>query len=71
MAESDVVIQITVPEAVVLDSFLRRFAETDELTIQDQAEQQVLWNLQCLFEKLTDREWPSIESASAVLRGEV
>lgn len=70
MAESEIVIRITKPEAVVLDAFLRRFSESDELTIEDQAEQQALWNLQCLFEKISDKEWPPIENARAILRGE-
>lgn len=71
MSESEVVIRVTVSEAVVLDEFLRRYSETDRLTIEDQAEQQALWNLQCLLEKSGNPGWPSLDHARAVLRGEV
>jgi hypothetical protein len=42
---------LTNDEALVLLDFLTRFVETDELTTEDRAEQQALWNLQCLLEK--------------------
>ena len=38
-------------DAWVLFEFLRRFSETDNLAIEDQAEQRALWNLCCVFEK--------------------
>lgn len=69
--ESEVTIRLTQSEAVVLDAFLRRFSETDRLTIEDQSEQQAFWNLQCIFERLENREWPSLEYSRAVLRGDV
>lgn len=47
----DVLIPLTVDEAIVLFEFLQRFSNTDKLTIEDQAEQRALWNLCCLFEK--------------------
>lgn len=50
MSDSEVVIRLTVPEAVVIDAFLRRYSENDRLYIVDQAEQRALWNLQCIFE---------------------
>ena len=61
-------IRLTQAEAVVLDGLLRRFSTTDQLNIEDQAEQQVLWNLQCLFERAGDPNWPSLEEARATLR---
>ena len=70
MSESEVVIRLTVPEAVVLDDLLRRYSETDRLTIEDQAEQRALWNLQCLFEREGDPSWPSLATARAALRDE-
>jgi hypothetical protein len=70
MVEPDVVIRLTVPEAVVLGAFLRRYSETDQLLIADQAEQRALWNLQCLFEKVGDPSWPSVEEARTTLRDE-
>ncbi len=68
MADSEVIIRLTVPEAVVLDGLLRRYSETDQLTIEDQAEQQALWNLQCLFEREGDPSWPTLDEARAALR---
>ncbi|MBC3873973.1 hypothetical protein [Undibacterium flavidum] len=47
----DVTVTLTSDEAVVLFEFLRRFSDTDKLTIEDQAEERVLWNLCCIFEK--------------------
>lgn len=64
----EVIIRLTVPEAVVIDAFLRRYSETDQLIIADQAEQRALWNLQCLFEKVGDPSWPSVEDSRAALR---
>ncbi len=49
--DSEVIIRLTVPEAVVLDALLRRYSETDCLVIAGQAEQRALWNLQCVVEK--------------------
>lgn len=68
MSDPEVVIRLTVTEAVVLDAFLRRYSETDCVTIADQAEQRALWNLQCVFEKVGDPSWPSLEEARAELR---
>jgi hypothetical protein len=69
MVDSYVTIRVTVTEAVVLDAFLRRYSDTDKLTIEDQAEQQALWNLQCLFEREGDRPtWPTLEEAREALR---
>lgn len=68
MTESFVEIRLTQAEAVVLDCLLRRFSLTDRLTVEDQSEQQVLWNLQCLFEKAGDSNWPPVEQARAALR---
>jgi hypothetical protein len=38
-------------EALVLFEFLSRFSDTDELRVEDQAEQRALSNLCCLLEK--------------------
>ena len=64
-------IRLTVSEAVVLDRFLFRFSETDQLSIEDPSEEKALWNLQCTFEKIGDPDWPSLEHARKVLRGEL
>jgi hypothetical protein len=68
VGNSEVVIRLTVPEAVVLDAFLRRYSETDRVSIATQAEQRALWNLQCLFEKAGDPSWPTLEEAQKALR---
>jgi hypothetical protein len=72
MKNEDVTIRLTVQEFVVLDEFLRRFSGTDRLSIEDQAERNALWNLQCLFEKYPNRsdDWPSLEAARNEIRSE-
>ncbi|WP_332848505.1 hypothetical protein [Massilia sp. S19_KUP03_FR1] len=48
---SEIRILITSDEALVLFEFLRRYSDTDQLNVVDQAEQRALWNLCCIFEK--------------------
>jgi len=50
-AMSKVDISLTPDEAVVLFEFVRRFSDSEILTIADQAEVRALWNLCCVFEK--------------------
>ena len=45
-------LELSVNEALVLFEFLSRYSETDKLSIEDQAEQRVLWNLCCDLEKI-------------------
>lgn len=46
-------ISLNKDEALVLFEFLSRFSESDsKLTIEDQAEERVLWNLCCDLEKI-------------------
>ncbi len=46
-------LSLTKDEALVLFEFLSRFSESDsKLTIEDQAEERVLWNLCCDLEKI-------------------
>ncbi len=42
---------ITADEAIVFFELLQRFSVTNELVIEDQAEERLLWNLCCLSEK--------------------
>jgi hypothetical protein len=49
--KDDVTVTLTSDEVVVLFEFLRRFSDTDTLSIEDQAEERALWNLCCIFEK--------------------
>jgi len=50
MLEETVHIGISKARALVLYEFLSRFIEDKGLVIQDQAEERVLWDLQCDLE---------------------
>lgn len=72
---TDVQISLSADEAIVLFEFLRRFSDSDDLTIVDQAEQRVLWNLCCILERgaLTPftGDWPVLlQQARERLRDE-
>ena len=49
---NQVEIKFSKDEAVVLFEFLFRFIEENKLQINDNAETNVLWNLQCKLEKV-------------------
>ena len=52
MSEQKVNIELTKEAAIVLFEFLQRFNENDDLNrFEDQAEQRVLWNIECILEK--------------------
>lgn len=51
MSAETIKIEVNSDEALILFEFLSRYSDTDELTIEDQAEQRVLWNLNCDLEK--------------------
>jgi hypothetical protein len=52
MANDKVNIELTKEEAIVLFEFLSRFNENDNLSrFEDQSEQRVLWNVECILEK--------------------
>ena len=54
----------TPAEAVLLDSILHRYSASGKLIVETSAEQQCLWNVECLLEKHGDRPvWPSHEDA--------
>jgi hypothetical protein len=57
-------IPLTADEAVVLFEFVRRFSDSNVLTIVDQAEQRALWNLCCIFERgplgSIEGDWPDL-----------
>jgi hypothetical protein len=64
-------IDMTPSEAVLLDSILRRYSESNILTVENAAEQQCLWNIQCLLEKHGDQPvWPCLNDATADLTPE-
>ncbi len=51
MNEAFIKIGLTENEALVLFEFLSRFSDSDELSIEDQAEQRVLLDIYCMLEK--------------------
>ena len=69
--ENEVTISLTVDEAVVLLGLTQRYSETNQLTIEDQAEQLALWNLCCLLEKADKDSAISFEVSRAALRDQV
>lgn len=50
--EEFVKLSLTKNEAIVFFEFLSRFSHEEKLVIEDQAEERVLWNLQCDLEKV-------------------
>ena len=53
MSEQKVNIELTKEEAIVLFEFLGKFNENDDLNrFEDQAEQRVLWDIECVLEKV-------------------
>lgn len=54
--EGKIIIEFSKNEALVLSDWLYRFNENDNLEkqIEDQAEERVLWDLECCFEKTID-----------------
>ena len=68
---SHVKLTVTASEFVVLDSILRRFSEADDFTVNDAAERQALYNLQCLCEKhAAQAALPEMQDAKRELSGE-
>ena len=61
---TDVQLSLTADEATVLFEFVRRFSDSGDLTIVDQAEQRVLWNLCCILERGAmahlQGDWPDL-----------
>jgi hypothetical protein len=52
MTKDKINIELTKEEAIVLFEFLGRFNENDALDkFEDQAEQRVLWDIECILEK--------------------
>jgi len=52
MSDEKVNIELTKEEAIVFFEFLGRFNEKVDLSIfEDQAEQRVLWDIECILEK--------------------
>lgn len=52
MSRDPIKIELNDDQALVLFEFLSRFSDTDELKIEDQSEERVLWNMCCELEKI-------------------
>lgn len=52
--EDEIHISLNRDEALVFFEFLSRFSVNDNLTIENQAKERVLWDLCCVFEKVLD-----------------
>lgn len=52
MSAETIKIELNSDEALILFEFLSRYSDTDTLTVEDQPEQRVLWNLCCDLEKV-------------------
>ena len=52
MSKAPISIELSSDEAIIFFEFLSRYSDTDRLTIEDQAEQRVLWNMCCNLEKI-------------------
>ena len=51
MSQKKIHIDLTNDEALVLFEFLSRYSKNEQLKIEHQAEQRVLWNLEAILEK--------------------
>lgn len=51
MSQPEITVTLSSAEAIILFDFLSRFSQHDTLSIEDQAEERVLWDLLCLLEK--------------------
>jgi len=52
MPDKKINIELTNDEAIVLFEFLGRFNENDDLSrFEDQSEQRILWDLECILAK--------------------
>jgi hypothetical protein len=54
MAEDDVALELTRDEAIVVFAWLSRFNNQPTPGFEDQAEQRVLWDLECMLESALD-----------------
>ena len=51
MKDEQVTLQLTNAEALVLFEWLARVDSSESLTFEDQAEQEVLWRVECMLER--------------------
>jgi hypothetical protein len=49
-SSGEVVLRLTKEEALVFYEFVARFSDNAKLSIEDQAEERVLWDICCMFE---------------------
>lgn len=51
MNDKNISLTLTSEEALVLFEFLARYSDSDRLSITDDSEQRLLWNLTCQLER--------------------
>jgi hypothetical protein len=49
---TNVILELSKNEALVLFDWLKRFNEREDSTFEDQAEERALWNLEAILEKV-------------------
>ncbi|WP_196890306.1 hypothetical protein [Aureivirga sp. CE67] len=70
-------IQLTKEEAIVFFEFLSRFNEKDNSNIfEDQSEQKVLWDIECILEKKLNEPFQSdyeeiVKKARVIVRRDI
>ena len=68
-ADEEISLRLSKSEALVLFEFVSRFSDAQMLSIEDQAEKRVLWDIGCLLEKqLVDPLTPDYAAALAKAR---
>jgi hypothetical protein len=68
----DTSLGLTGDEALVLFDFLSRYTDTEQLLIEDQAEQQVLWDMCAMLEReLVEPVGPNYDELLAAARNRV
>jgi hypothetical protein len=63
--DHEVTLSLTKAEALVLLAFVMRFRDKEKLTVEREAEAQVLWDVCALLQRhlgneLSDKEWPRL-----------
>jgi hypothetical protein len=72
MSNERIAIELSNAEALVLFELLSRFKDHEQLSIEDQAEERVLWDVLCLLEReLTEPFLPNYEHILKAARDRV
>lgn len=73
MTDGKVRIILSKDQALVLFEFLNRYSQNDQLSIEDQSEQRILWDLTCdlekkLIEPFQDDYQEKLKQSRAIIR---